>query len=70
MKKFEEIVREAIGKRVRMNIVVQENPPLDVEGKLLEINNDHIVIEDCFTHTKLYINAGFSAILTIEILGE
>ena len=70
MKNFEDILKGALGKRVTLNIIVQENPPFAVEGKLLEINKDHIVLEDCLTKSKIYVNCNFSAIFTIEVYGE
>ena len=70
MKNFEEIVKGAIGKKVRLNVVVQDNPPYSIEGRLLEINKDHLILEDLLFGSKIYVNVNFSAILSVEVFKE
>lgn len=67
-KTFEQIVKEAVGKNVQLHIVIANNPPYTLSGKLLEVNENWLAIENVEWKTKIYVNMRFSSIASIEII--
>jgi len=64
---FEDIVFKAIGKRVRLHVIVAENPPYIVEGILKEVNDSYILIIDVLYRSKFYINMNVSSIASSQL---
>jgi len=70
MKTFENIVKDVIGRNVKLFFETVSGTPHSFEGKLLAINTKYFHIQDLFTKTDMYVNLGLNSLVSIEVYPE